>query len=546
MLYASHDPYAQFLHEHLDLAGIAHNGASVRTLDDSVLGGALLRLLALPDDGFRREALFTLLASVPFLDGTGHLAPGRSWERVSRAARVVGGLEQWHMLLDAYAAPLSDDGTDGGWERANANASPAYAPSWTLSPPTSIESRVPASWSGKATWAHRLVRRWIGAERRRGPWPVFEQEAARRVEAALDRLGGLDAVEAAPTLEVFRRTLELELTGARERVGRLGEGVLVGPVGFALGADLDRLFVCGLAEGVFPARPGDDPLLSDNERAVAGWRAAVAFGPNRSRPPRAAGGARLDRRRSGAVLPARRPAAEHRARAVAVPARHRADARRASRARHASGVVHADRVVHRRRGTRRVPVHGTRVRRAFGAGDRRARRHRVPAWARAARRATQRRVHAVRREPCGSRARVAARGPTAPGVVVSPTRLEKWVGCPHAYFMQYVLHIDPIEQPEEIVEAAAHRPRLDRARDARPVRRRGRHGSQIASVCTTSPMLFARASMPAVSRVAGCSGCASSGSSTTHSTPGSLPTTSTGASSGSRRWAPSIVSDRSS
>src|SRR6185437_2699803 len=48
------------------------------------------------------------------------------------------------------------------------------------------------------------------------------------------------------------------------------EGVLVGPVGMALGVDLDRLWVCGLAEGLFPTVPRDDPLLSDRDRAALG------------------------------------------------------------------------------------------------------------------------------------------------------------------------------------------------------------------------------------------------------------------------------------
>ncbi len=122
-----------------------------------------------------------------------------------------------------------------------------------------------------ARWAHGLVARWIGPESTRAGWSAFEQEAARRVEAAVDRLGGLDAVESSPTLEVFRRSLALELDAARDRVGRLGEGVLVGSATLTLGVELDRLWVCGLAEGVFPAPPADDPVLADADRqALAG------------------------------------------------------------------------------------------------------------------------------------------------------------------------------------------------------------------------------------------------------------------------------------
>src|SRR4029077_15900193 len=55
ILYGVDQPYARLLHEHLDLAGIAHNGAAVRTLAESVLGRALVRLLALADGDLRRE-----------------------------------------------------------------------------------------------------------------------------------------------------------------------------------------------------------------------------------------------------------------------------------------------------------------------------------------------------------------------------------------------------------------------------------------------------------------------------------------------------------
>jgi ATP-dependent helicase/DNAse subunit B len=32
---------------------------------------------------------------------------------------------------------------------------------------------------------------------------------------------------------------------------------------------------------------------------------------------------------------------------------------------------------------------------------------------------------------------------------LSPTRLEAWVACPHAWFVQYVLGVQPVEQPDE-------------------------------------------------------------------------------------------------
>jgi RecB family exonuclease len=65
---------------------------------------------------------------------------------------------------------------------------------------------------------------------------------------------------------VFRRTLELELDADLGRVGRFGDGLLMGHVALGLGLDLDRVFVCGLAEGLFPTRVRDDSLLPDADR----------------------------------------------------------------------------------------------------------------------------------------------------------------------------------------------------------------------------------------------------------------------------------------
>jgi hypothetical protein len=73
-------------------------------------------------------------------------------------------------------------------------------------------------------------------------------------------------VEGPVTLDVFHRTLELELEGDLGRVGRFGDGVLVGSVEMGIGLDLDLVVVLGLAEGSFPATVRDDSLLPDHER----------------------------------------------------------------------------------------------------------------------------------------------------------------------------------------------------------------------------------------------------------------------------------------
>src|SRR3954454_6898765 len=69
VLYGTEEPYARLLHEQLDAAGIAHNGASVRTLAESVLGRTLLRLFALAGSDFARDDVCALFSAAPLLDG---------------------------------------------------------------------------------------------------------------------------------------------------------------------------------------------------------------------------------------------------------------------------------------------------------------------------------------------------------------------------------------------------------------------------------------------------------------------------------------------
>ncbi len=462
VVFGNAEPYARLLHDHLELAGIAHNGVSVRTLADSVLGRSLLRLLALADDDFRREDVCALIAGAPVLEGRGQLVEAAAWERISRDAGVVGGVAQWEARLERYAraqAPRSDDDeaiAHADAERARASGLQRFVQRLAAD----IEG-APGSWRELTDWARGLVRRWIGDEDARAAWTPFEREAARRVDAALERLGGLDSVEAGPTLEVFRRSLTLELDAARDQVGRLGEGLLVGPAVLALGVELDRLWVCGLAEGVFPGSPRDDPLLADTDRVALG-------GQIRLRSARIAD----DHRALLAAL-----ANTTGARVLCFP---RGDLRRSTE--HVPSRFLLD-TVESLTGSRPVGsalplgeewwttvpsfVHG--LTHAVFPPTRhelevRAALAREP-WiaadlglARGMELARARRSRAFTRfdgNLAHLRERMADHSPAAAAVEVSATRLQMWASCPHAYFAHYVLHVDAIERPEEIVQLSA-------------------------------------------------------------------------------------------
>ena len=464
VVFGNAEPYARLLHDHLELAGIAHNGVSVRTLADSVLGRSLLRLLALPDDDFRREDVCALMAGAPMLDGRGRLVEASAWERISREAGVVGGVAQWKARLERFAATearrvSSDD--DGAVSRAEVERARRSGLQRFVERLATDLERAPASWRELARWARGLVNRWIGDEDARVTWTPFEREAARRVDAALERLGGLDAVEAGPTLDVFRRSLTLELDAARDQVGRLGEGLLVGPAVLALGVELDRLWVCGLAEGVFPGSPRDDPLLADADRiALAGQirlrsgriaddhRALLAALANTT-GERVLCFPRGDLRRNTEHVPSRflldtvESLTGSRPLGSALPVGEEWWTTVPS---FVHGLTHATFPATRHE----LEVRAALAREPWIAAD--------PGLARGMELARARRSRAFTRfdgNLAHLRARMAHLSPVAADVEVSATRLQAWASCPHAYFAHYLLHLSAVERPEEIVQISA-------------------------------------------------------------------------------------------
>ena len=354
VLYASDEPYARLLHEHFDLADIAHNGATTRSMSESVLGRGLLRIFALADTDFARDDVCGLFAAAPVLDGRGRPVPRPRWERVSREAGVVRGVDAVAAAPRRRTRRRSPTTKREHVARAQVDALGAFVAGLAaeLDP-----ARLPRTWSGFAKFAHRLVRRFFGDDARRASWPPFETGRGRAASKRCSTGWGRSTRSTRRRRSrCFRRTFELELDAARDRVGRLGDGVFVGPVGMALGVDLDRVWVCGLAEGLFPSVPRDDPLLGDRERAALGGELRLRSRSHHRRRARVARGARVDHRRARVHLPARRPAPEHRARSVAVPRGHDRGGRRQPP---------GEPVVRARRHPRRVPGEPTRAR---GAG----------------------------------------------------------------------------------------------------------------------------------------------------------------------------------
>ena len=489
IVYGVESPYVRLVGDALDAAGIERCGATVRTAETSLLGRSLMEMLALPDRGFSRRAVTAWLAGAPVSikqpdPGTERPnaergddeaadsdarssrwqgAPSAAWERAARAARVDAGIDNWKKRLGRYVADCLADAErfqadeDQVWRGDRLRRDAARAADLLgfveelhrdLNP-----QPPPRTWAASATWCQNLAHKYLGGRLRRS-WPDEERELAERVDGAISRLGDLDGTDDNPSPAAFRRALQLELETAQHRHGRLGRGVLVGPVSLALGVELDLAVVCGMAEGTFPARRNDDALLPDRERRVVGQD-----------------------------LPARgdRSGDDHRALLAVVAAAERSlllfprgDLRRAADRSPSRWLTeqtdHLEVVPSFVGGLRRTgfPAHQHEydTRRLLDWHDNRSRGDDTQADLTALdsvrRRVELRRGIELRRGRMSPRltrfdGNLAAgdlRGaalprPTDDDQVTSASRLEAWAGCPHAYFVRHVLRVEPIDDAED-------------------------------------------------------------------------------------------------
>ncbi|MCB0992322.1 MAG: PD-(D/E)XK nuclease family protein, partial [Acidimicrobiales bacterium] len=487
VVFGSADPYARLLAEQLDAAGVPFNGQAIHEVGHSVVGRTLRCLLSLSDHGYSRADVMALLSSAPIrlvADAPG-ITPTADWERLSREAGITRSPEQWNQRLERVIADArtqleavdeNDDRPDRSARRRRAvrqmrsaaELARFVAELVALTDP----GAVPSSWPEKCAWARSLLDRYLGSDQRH--WPDHEIEAADRIDAALDRLAGLGEIELAPTLGTFRRALDAELEAGLGRSGTFGEGVFVGHPGQLAGLELDAVFVLGLAEGVFPATRRDDSLLPDHERAVLDGALALVSGrlDDEHRDFLAALASASGQR----VLSF--PRGDLRKSAERVPSRWLLDTAGALAERRvwseefaavASAGDWAHEIPSFVAGIRDAPFPATDqeyeaqrllnrlAAEGVGAGfaaDPLARRE--PAFRRGAELIAARASRSFTRFD-GNLTSVftSPRGDPSDHPVFSPTRLETWASCPHAYLMRYALGIEPIERPDEATRISA-------------------------------------------------------------------------------------------
>lgn len=282
VFYPVAEPYLTILEQQLAAAGIVANGPSPRRLAATAPGRTLLDALALPGEGWRRDRVLKVASGAPVRAGDGPARPA-AWETLSRAAGVLGGLDDWNLKLLRHTQAVRDaiDGAGPpgarGWVRGSERdlADLDALRRFVLDLSEAV-GRVTdaASWSARADATHALLHQLLGPGHRHGRWPDEEQDAFERVEDALARLRSLDDLEPSPSHAVFVRALAAELDTPLGRVGRFGVGLTYGPLASAPGHDLDAVFVVGCVEGTCPSPRREDAMLADAARTASGGELA--------------------------------------------------------------------------------------------------------------------------------------------------------------------------------------------------------------------------------------------------------------------------------
>lgn len=440
VLHGSTDPYGRLLHEHLSRAGVTFFGRGVRPTVESAHGRGLLRMLQLPDRGFRRDEVLAWVADSP-VRFRGERVPSSRWERVSRAAGVVRD-SHWYRLTE-YAD-----------KRVQRQPDAAQTACDLLEFIDDLRARFDVldgagSWRELGELVRELWDRTLAVPDGAKTSPDDER-AIRRITTTLDAISRLTG---RADLRALRELIELQLADDLDRVGTIGVGVHVGSIADGYGEDLDLLLVLGVAEGILPSRPSDDPLLPDRVRVLTdGGMPTIAERLARQRRAfyaalsAAPAGARKvlfprgDLRGGGSRVPSRwlLPSLRSLSGDGELTITGWEDARGFTvLPSYAGSILGEPELATPQEWRQRAAV-------AIGAADP------LTGVLRAAR--TQRRSSEFTVFD-GNLAGESLPDPTT-GDPVSASALELWAKCPWGYFVRHLLNARPVEQPEDIVRVS--------------------------------------------------------------------------------------------
>ncbi|MBA5845672.1 PD-(D/E)XK nuclease family protein [Gordonia amicalis] len=246
IFYGTDDPYLPLLHEHLTAGHVVYTGPACHILVDRPVGRALLGLLALDHDTMPRRDLFTLLAEGalrrPELDD--EQISQRRLELLTRDVEPIVGGDDWERLTRV-----------GAHEKHHGLAAAVH--SYVRRLQADLRAVVDApNWATVAENLNALLDNYFRT-------PRTETAAADLAIVRADCLGiaHMDGIAPPPTAARVLDAVTVRLSAHRGNHGTSGGGVTIASFAAGRGRDLDVSIVMGAAEGIVPAPRRDDPLL---------------------------------------------------------------------------------------------------------------------------------------------------------------------------------------------------------------------------------------------------------------------------------------------
>lgn len=252
VLLRSGDPYLALLSEVFDESGIPYHAVGGLPLTRTTAGRAFAVLAGLANRRFTRRELMDFLLDAPVVSGDemGFRARLDLWDLFTRNAGIVDHASDW----DGRLAALKIDDSQ---EKEHLASLKKFL--------SGLFERLEIfqkknSWSGFSKSFLELTS-WLFDETCLG----FEEAAA-----CVESLADLDEVTGKVAPGDFFNTLEKSLDGASLKKGSYEtSGVTVSSIMEARGVSFRAVFLAGLTDGAFPARPGRDSiLLEENRKAL--------------------------------------------------------------------------------------------------------------------------------------------------------------------------------------------------------------------------------------------------------------------------------------